>query len=184
MQYLVNNLNAVVNNSENIHILESESEFDSPGKHNGDDIIFNATVQQNVRYNVCQSVDTLSLHLTKVSLEFGAKQNPMSPSFYKIKSFEVIPVSSTSRNILHLGFEPSTNNLNDDQDYYFPLSDNLFFSNGTKTPIAGNESLRIDIEKGNSKQWNVFTTDYLPLTDFISVYVSGKLKFSFIRFCR
>ena len=176
MQYLVNNLNAVVNNSENIHILEAESEFAAPGKHHGDDFIFNATGERVFDTTFVKQL-RVPQNTTQVSLEFGAKQNPMSPSFYKIKSFEVIPVSNTSKNILDLGFESSTNNSNDNQDYYFPLSDNLFFSNETRTSIAGNQSLRIDIEKGNSKHWNVLTTDYLPLTDFISENASGNLNF-------
>ena len=176
IQYLVNNLNGLVNNSENIHILEAESEFTSPGKHNGEDFIFNANGDRTIDTTFVNQL-RVPQNSTQISLEFGAKQNPMSPSFYKIKSFEVIPLSNTTKNILDSGFEPSTNNSNNNQDYYFPLSDNLFFSNETRTPIAGTQSLRIDIEKGNSKQWNVLTTDYLPLTDFISENASGNLTY-------
>jgi hypothetical protein len=176
IQHLASNLNTVANNSQNIHILEAESEFNSPGKHNGNDFIFNNAGDGTFNTTFANQL-RIPQNTTQISLELGTKQNPTSPSFYKIKSFEVVPVSNVTKNILDLGFEPSTNNSDNNQGNYFPLSDNLFFSTETRTPIAGSQSLRIDIEEDESEQWNVLATDYLPLTNFISENASGNLTY-------
>jgi hypothetical protein len=149
---LINQMHTLAEKSRNIHILEAESSFTAPDKYNGDDFLF---IPSSGTFNKT-FVNQLKIpeNSDKVSLQFWTKQNPTSPSSYKIKSFEIAPVSN-KKFISTSDFEDISEELN----YYSSYGNNKI-SIETKTPISGTKSLRVDV-KGDphSKSWNVVSTD-------------------------
>jgi hypothetical protein len=136
----------------NIHILEAESDFNTPGKYNGENFVFSPS---NGTFNkTFTNVLKFPPDSDKLSLQFWTRQSPTSESSYKIKSFEITPISNT-KNISTSDFEDKSEELN-----YYSKYGNNSISIETKTPISGTNSLRIDVKGDpNSKSWNVVSTD-------------------------
>jgi archaellin len=148
----------------NIHILEAESNFNAPGKYNGDDSVFSPS---NGTFNkTFLNVLKIPQNSDKASLQFWTKQNPTSASSYKIKSFEITPMSNT-KNIYTSDFEDISEELN-----YYSSYGNNSISVESKSPISGTNSLRIDVKGDpNSNSWNVVSTDLTLINN------TGKIRY-------
>jgi hypothetical protein len=158
---ILNSTYTTVNKSRNIEILEAESDFLTLGRQNGDKIVFNDLSGTSNRTFIGQF--EVPENATQMSLELLGKQNPTSPSSYKIKSFEITPISDTiNKIIVTADFEPLPGRIR----YYSTDSIYLFLTSQTQNPIAGSQSIRVEIPPAETDIWNGVSTDYLPVSSY------------------
>lgn len=158
---ILNSTYTAANKSRNIEILEAESDFLTPGRYNGDKLIFNDISGTSNRTFIDQF--EVPENATQMSLELLGKQNPASPSSYKIKSFEITPIPDTTNKIIvSADFEPLPGRIR----YYTTNSANLFLTSQTQNPISGSQSIRVEIPQAETDIWNGVSTDYLPVTSY------------------